>query len=116
MKAIQIKYIGPTNTRGTRVKAFADCGLSVIEPRDYALNYDEQARDVANKLIAKMNWNVSMTGFGQLPNGDYVATLGNDSELRKAAQGMIDSFADCVKTDLELEHFPALNALVKAVQ
>lgn len=77
MKAIQVKYIGPTNTRGTRVKAFADCGLSVIEPRDYALNYDEQARNAAIKLIAKMEWNVDITGFGVLPNGDYVATLGS---------------------------------------
>lgn len=73
MKAIQIKYIPATTTRGARIKAFTDAG-SVIEPIE-----EDQARQVAFRYLVQCNWedSVSITGFGQLPNGDYVATLGS---------------------------------------
>ena len=75
MKAIQIKYLSPTNTRGSRFKAFTDAG-SMVEPMDYALNPSEQARQLADKYIEKMGWQSKVTGFGSLPNQDYVATIG----------------------------------------
>jgi len=74
MKAIQIKYLSPTNTRGSRFKAFTDAG-SMIEPMDYSLKPCEQARQLADKYIEKMGWPSKVSGFGSLPNGDYVATI-----------------------------------------
>lgn len=74
MKAIQIKYLGPTNTLGSRLKAFTEAG-SITEPRDYALGPSEQARKLADKYIQKMGWESKVTGFGSLPNQDYVATI-----------------------------------------
>ena len=74
MKAIQIKYLSPTNTRGSRFKAFTDAG-SMTEPMDYSLEPCEQARQLADKYIQKMGWSSKVSGFGSLPNDDYVATI-----------------------------------------
>ncbi len=74
MKAIQIRYLNPTNHRGSRFKAFTDAG-SLIEPMDYSLHPAEQARQLADKYIYKKYWHCKVTGFGMLPNGDYVATI-----------------------------------------
>ena len=73
MKAIQIKYLGATNTKGARLKAFTDAG-SIIEPRDYRLNSDQQARAMAFTYCQQHDWPMP-TGFGTLPNGDHVATI-----------------------------------------
>lgn len=77
MKAIQVKFLGPTNTKGSRWKAFVDGGNQVTVSTDYALNSDENALQAATKLLYKMGWNDNskINGFGSLPNGDYVATL-----------------------------------------
>ena len=75
MKAIQVRYLGPTNTKGTRWKAWAWGGASVTLSRDYALNGDQDAKRVAEALCDKMAWG-PIKGSGQLPNGDYVFTLG----------------------------------------
>lgn len=74
MKAIQIKYLPATNTKGARLKAFTDAG-SITESRQYDLNADEQALELAHKYIKKQDWAGSVTGFGTLPNGDNVVTL-----------------------------------------
>jgi hypothetical protein len=60
---ITTKYLGPTDTRGSRIKASCDkhsitvsCGLSVIVPYDHALdsfdNHAAAARALAVKLKA----------------------------------------------------------------
>lgn len=77
MKAIQIKYLGPTNTKGARLKAYTEAG-ALIESRSYEDNADVQARKLASKYIKAKGWdNCRVTGFGGLPNGDYVATIGS---------------------------------------
>ena len=75
MKAIQIKYLAPTNTQGTRLKAWTEAG-AIIEPRDYALDDREQAKQLAQRYTMEKGWCTKIAGFGTLPNGDYVATLG----------------------------------------
>lgn len=72
MKAIQIKY----DTKGARLKAWTEAG-ALTSPRDYGLNADEQALQLAEQYIQKQDWGCSVGGFGSLPNGDYVATLTN---------------------------------------
>lgn len=77
MKAIQIKYLGATNTQGFRLKAMAEGCKAITEPFDYALSGDEQPLRLANKFIEAMGWDCSVSGVGMLPNGDYVATIQN---------------------------------------
>lgn len=75
MKAIQIKYLSPTNTKGSRLKAFTDAG-SITEALDYSYSIEQQAEKLAARYIKKKNWQSKITGFGCLPNGDFVATIG----------------------------------------
>jgi hypothetical protein len=77
MKAIQVKYLAPTNTKGSRWKAIAWPGLSVTLSYDHALTGAENARTAAYALSDKMCWK-RPKGEGQLPNGDYVFTLGGE--------------------------------------
>ena len=77
MKAIQVRYLGCTNHKPSRWKAFAADGLQVTRSYDHALQPEDNARCAALKLIDKMNWNVKITGSGSLPNGDYVFTIGH---------------------------------------
>ena len=73
MKAIQIKYLPATNTKGVRLKVFTDAG-SQTESRNYEGEPSEQARSMARQY-AKTYFNCDITGFGTLPNGDWVATI-----------------------------------------
>ena len=77
MKAIQIRYLAATNFKGARMKAWTEGGNSVVVAFQYEISNDEaRAQDVAQELIHTLGWNVKITGIGCLPNGDYVATLG----------------------------------------
>ena len=75
MKAIQVKYLGATNHKPSRWKAFAEGGLQVVIPYNHALDSQKNARQAAELLICKMGWNNKINGSGGLPNGDYVFTL-----------------------------------------
>lgn len=75
MKAIQVKYLPPTNRKPSRWKAFAEGGASVTSSLDHGLDAGPDARRVAQHLVDKMQWG-AITGAGCLPNGDYVFTLG----------------------------------------
>ncbi len=77
MKAIQIKYLPATNSTGVRLKVFAEGCKPLIVGRNYELEVNDQARLLAIGYIDKtFNGNCKLYGFGCLPNGDYVATLG----------------------------------------
>jgi hypothetical protein len=56
MVAILTKYLGPTNFRGARVKAYTETKLSVTVHWDHALNPEENHRVAAMALVAKMCW------------------------------------------------------------
>ena len=56
MIAILTKFIGPTNYRGARVKAFTTSGLRIIVPWDHALNVEENHDAAAIALCRKMGW------------------------------------------------------------
>lgn len=77
MKAIQIKYMGATDTKPSRLKAMIEGSeASFVEPLDYELDIEKQAYRMAERVILNMHWdNVEVSGFGVLPNGDWVATL-----------------------------------------
>jgi hypothetical protein len=56
MQSIETKYIGPSNVRGSRVKATASGGVSLTLSWDDALNVEENHNAAARALITKLGW------------------------------------------------------------
>ena len=57
MQAITTKYVGPTDTKGARIKATtSESGDSVTVNYDHARNTDENHLFAANKLKEKLMW------------------------------------------------------------
>jgi hypothetical protein len=67
MIAIQTKFLGATNCKPSRIKAFTHMGANVTVSWDHGLNADENYLSVANKLAAKMGW--VGKGYGKLVGG-----------------------------------------------
>ncbi len=68
MQAIVTKYLGPTNTRGSRVKATCNAG-SVTVSWDHALNIDENHEAAFRALVDKLGWQAyGPWNHGGLPN------------------------------------------------
>lgn len=51
MKAIQVKWLSATESKGTRIKAFAEGGNSVTLPRDYGLSDTQQDASAAYQRL-----------------------------------------------------------------
>jgi hypothetical protein len=87
-QAITTKYIGPTNVRGSRVKALS-AAKNITLHWDYALNPDDNHRVAAETLAEKLGWEGCWYG-GSLPGGNgncYVrADNPADSAFRINAQ------------------------------
>jgi hypothetical protein len=73
-QAIQTKYCGPTNSRGSRVRVWCQARTRYI-PWDHGHNPDENHYQAALALAKELNWNTEGHGFGALPGGGYVLTL-----------------------------------------
>ena len=73
MKAIQIKYLSATNTKGSRWKAWTEAG-SMTVGYNYALDSQGNALELATAYCEKYGWS-KPKGIGSIPNGDYVVTL-----------------------------------------
>jgi len=86
-QAIVTKYFGPTNSKGSRVKATCDAG-SVTVGWDYALGDSGNYDAAAIKLAKKFGWTGSMLR-GTLPSGDrvYVFEGGPRVEVSANAAG-----------------------------
>ena len=69
-QAIQVKYLGPTNYRGSRYKATAAAG-SVTVSADDALSTEGNVIAAAQALCDKFGWAKGMV-YGQLADGSYV--------------------------------------------
>ena len=57
MQAIRTRYIGPTNVRGSRVKADCEAG-SITLDWDDAMNSEANHIAARDALLAKLGWNV----------------------------------------------------------
>lgn len=64
--AIGVKYIGPTNTKGSRLKAFVKDHKKSIHtifiPWDYELERSENYSNAAKRLAEKLGWNGNLVG------------------------------------------------------
>lgn len=83
MKAIQVKYIGPTNTKGSRWKAWAEGVKPIYTPYSYS-DRDGGAYHAAWCLCEKYGWDGLNLRSGSLPNGDWVFCFDNIA-IRNAA-------------------------------
>ncbi len=61
-KAIETKYHGPGNVRGSRIIASDMDKNRVIASYDYALSAEENHKAAAYALCSKMNWGGSLIG------------------------------------------------------
>lgn len=66
LQAIVTKFIGPTDRRGSRVKATASAGCITLS-WDHAWNSEQNHARAALALAAKMNWDGKYVGGG-MPN------------------------------------------------
>ena len=69
-QAITTKYFGPSNVRGSRIKATAAAG-SVWYEYEPAYGLDQNHTEAAAKLANKFGWKGAWFG-GVLVSGDYV--------------------------------------------
>lgn len=78
-QAIETKYIGPTNSRGARIKASAQAG-SVTVPWDDGLDVDANHDRAAQALARKLNWTGKLIGGGLKRGNCYVfhSNVGTD--------------------------------------
>lgn len=64
-----------TNTKPSYLKAMAEGVNHLCATIDSNREISQQARELAQLYCDQFNWG-KIYGFGMLPNGDYVATLG----------------------------------------
>jgi len=61
MQTITTKYLGPTNTKGSRIKASCEGG-SITVSLDYGVEIEQDYMKAAKALKDKMNWSGEMIG------------------------------------------------------
>jgi hypothetical protein len=71
MIAIQTKYLGPTNTRGARIKAWTDSGFSASISYPHEVSHELCHFQAVKALIAKhkLDWNLNEMRYGGTDNG-----------------------------------------------
>lgn len=76
LQAITTRYLGPTNTRGARIKATCAAG-SHTAPYDHALSAFANHAAAARALVALLGWmdDPARHTFGALKDGGYVLVI-----------------------------------------
>jgi hypothetical protein len=83
MQAIVVKYIGPTNSHGSKFKASAAKGIKPVTlAYDHSLSEQDNAQAACSALVRRLGWYSGANGeqnlYGSfwacatLPSGDYV--------------------------------------------
>jgi hypothetical protein len=73
MQAIQTKYLCPTNSKGSRIKATCAAGSVTINYPHELSGMDCHAK-AAYALLAKMHWDYKLVG-GQLADQSYAFVM-----------------------------------------
>jgi|SRR5882757_684953 len=126
MQAIETKYIGPTNTKGSRIKATAWAG-SVTVPYDHSLSLDSNHRAAALRLCELHQWNSQHHGDimgGDLKNGNSVWVLVTPSayacqKLQRVLDYLCEErqmLGDSFSRDKKDEVFGEIQNLARAVR
>lgn len=86
MQAISTKYIGPSNVRGSRIKATCDAG-SITIPYPHELSGEDVHKAAALALIAKLGWGDYGRIIGGGTKDGYVFVFDMDSGKLETALG-----------------------------
>ena len=83
MQAIRTKYLGPTDTRGSRIRASCDAG-SITIPYPHELSGQAVHRAAVDALLIKLDWasdqmhqDGPMLGGSFSKGGEYVFVFNN---------------------------------------
>ena len=74
MKAIKVSFLQTTASRPCRLRATDGEGHSLTEPYDY-IDADEQALNLAKKLIKKLEWKPCKLEIGSYKNDWYIVQI-----------------------------------------
>lgn len=70
MQAIETRFFGPTETRGSRIRASCEGG-SLYVPYDHALDREANHREACKRLCEKLCWDSDRFFGGWLASGQY---------------------------------------------
>ncbi len=71
-QAIEVKYLGPTNYKGSRLRAFCHA-KSITVGYKSELNSEENHIYAATELLKRLGWDqYNHIFYGQLKNGNFV--------------------------------------------
>jgi hypothetical protein len=65
LQAITTKYLGPTNTRGGRIKATCEAGTVTVDFR-HDLRVEDAHKEAMIALVKKLRWNKYIWQMGAL--------------------------------------------------
>ena len=82
MKAIQTKYFGPGNVKGSRFKASDEDGNSITVPYDYAMDSEGNHDRAAVALCEKMGWTGNLYRGGLKDGNVYVFGPGKSDKAQ----------------------------------
>jgi hypothetical protein len=74
LQGVFTRWLGPTNHRGSRVKAVTPSGDALTLPWDYSQGESENHRSAAIALLSRLGWQYEELVTGLIPQG-YVHTL-----------------------------------------
>ena len=80
MQAIHTKFIGATDTRGARIKAYTAAGLSATIAYPHELSYELAHFEAVKELVKKhkLEWDLSDMRYGDSADGKgYVFCFAN---------------------------------------
>lgn len=71
MQAIHTKYLGPTNHKGARIKAYTASGFSAVIAYPYELDEEQAHFEAVQALVEKnrLAWDVSSMTYGCSADG-----------------------------------------------
>lgn len=83
MIAIHTKFIGATNSRGSRIKAYTTSGFSATVPYPYALSYELCHFEAVKALVKKhkLDWDLSNMRYGDSADGKGYSFCFDDSKV-----------------------------------
>lgn len=83
MKAIITKYIGATDTRGSRIKATDEDGNSITIPYPHELSGEAVHAKAAVQLCRKMQWGGELIGGGVKNGYVFVFSTGDKHKIEE---------------------------------
>ena len=86
-QAVETKYYGPTNHRGARIKAYAQCG-AVWSSWDYGLSVEHNHSAAAMAFLKKWGWDGTWVSGANAKNTGYVFVQ-TERNTERAIRGFV---------------------------